>query len=44
VLLTEFISKIEDIDVTPLYRSRVVINERDGTIVTAATSRYRKQW
>ncbi len=34
VLLTEFISKIEDIDVTPLYRSRVVINERDGTIVT----------
>jgi len=33
VALTEFISKIEDIEVTPNYGARVVINERDGTIV-----------
>jgi len=33
VAVTEFITKIEDIDVTPHYNARVVINERDGTIV-----------
>lgn len=33
VPLTEFITKIEEIEVTPHYGARVVINERDGTIV-----------
>jgi flagellar P-ring protein FlgI len=34
VSLPEFISSIENIEVTPVYRARVVVNERDGTIVT----------
>ncbi len=34
VSLPEFISTIENLEVTPRYRARVVINERDGTIVT----------
>jgi len=33
VRITEFISKIEEIDINPVYRSKIVINERDGTIV-----------
>jgi flagellar P-ring protein FlgI len=32
--LPEFISAIENIEVTPKYRAKVVVNERDGTIVT----------
>ena len=32
--LPEFISSIENIEVTPAYKARVVVNERDGTIVT----------
>ena len=34
VSLPEFISSIENIEVTPAYKARVVVNERDGTIVT----------
>jgi flagellar P-ring protein FlgI len=34
VSLPEFISSIENIEVTPVYKARVVVNERDGTIVT----------
>lgn len=34
VNISEFISAVENIEVTPVYRARVVINERDGTIVT----------
>jgi len=34
VPVTEFISKIEELDVTPVRSARVVISERDGTIVT----------
>ncbi|HQO03104.1 MAG TPA: flagellar basal body P-ring protein FlgI [Spirochaetota bacterium] len=33
IRITEFISKIEEIDINPVYRSKIVINERDGTIV-----------
>ncbi|MBN1500949.1 MAG: flagellar basal body P-ring protein FlgI [Spirochaetes bacterium] len=33
VKASEFISKIENIEVTPSMRARVVINEKDGTIV-----------
>ncbi len=33
VALTEFITKIEELEVAPNYGARVVINERDGTIV-----------
>ena len=33
VSVTEFISKIEDLEVNPVYSARVVINERSGTIV-----------
>jgi flagellar P-ring protein precursor FlgI len=33
VPVTEFISKIEELELTPNYGARVVINERDGTIV-----------
>ncbi len=32
--LPEFISGIENIEVSPKYRAKVVVNERDGTIVT----------
>ncbi len=31
--LTEFISTIENLEVTPSYQARVVVNEQDGTIV-----------
>jgi flagellar P-ring protein FlgI len=34
VSLSEFISSIENIEVTPAYRAKIVVNERDGTIVT----------
>jgi flagellar P-ring protein precursor FlgI len=34
VSLPEFISSIENIEITPAYRAKVVVNERDGTIVT----------
>jgi flagellar P-ring protein precursor FlgI len=34
ISLPEFVSSIENIEVTPAYKARVVINERDGTIVT----------
>ncbi|OHD66121.1 MAG: hypothetical protein A2176_04095 [Spirochaetes bacterium RBG_13_51_14] len=34
VSLPEFISTIENIEITPAYRAKVVVNERDGTIVT----------
>jgi flagellar P-ring protein precursor FlgI len=34
ISLPEFISSIENIEVTPAYRAKVVVNERDGTIVT----------
>jgi flagellar P-ring protein FlgI len=34
VSVPEFISSIENIEITPAYRARVVVNERDGTIVT----------
>jgi flagellar P-ring protein precursor FlgI len=34
VSLPEFISSIENIEVTPAYRAKIVVNERDGTIVT----------
>lgn len=34
ISIPEFISTIENIEVTPAYRARVVVNERDGTIVT----------
>lgn len=34
ISIPEFISTIENIEITPAYRARVVVNERDGTIVT----------
>jgi flagellar P-ring protein FlgI len=34
ISIPEFISTIENIEVAPAYRARVVVNERDGTIVT----------
>lgn len=34
VSLPEFISSIENIEISPAYRAKVVVNERDGTIVT----------
>jgi flagellar P-ring protein precursor FlgI len=34
VSLPEFISSIENIEITPANRAKVVVNERDGTIVT----------
>ncbi len=34
VSIPEFISTIENIEITPAYRAKVVVNERDGTIVT----------
>ncbi len=33
VALSEFIAGVQDIEVSPRYNARVVINERDGTIV-----------
>ncbi len=32
--VTEFISKIEELEITPIQNARIVISERDGTIVT----------
>jgi flagellar P-ring protein precursor FlgI len=32
--VTEFISKIEELEITPIQTARIVISERDGTIVT----------
>ncbi|MCL2154953.1 MAG: flagellar basal body P-ring protein FlgI [Leptospirales bacterium] len=32
--LTEFISSIEDIEIVPEFKATVVVNEKDGTIVT----------
>lgn len=34
VSIPEFISTIENIEITPAHRAKVVVNERDGTIVT----------
>jgi len=34
ISIPEFISTIENIEIAPAYRARVVVNERDGTIVT----------
>lgn len=34
ISIPEFISTIENIEVAPAFRARVVVNERDGTIVT----------
>ena len=34
ISIPEFISTIENIEVAPAYRAKVVVNERDGTIVT----------
>ena len=34
ISLPEFVSSIENIEVTPAYKAKVVVNERDGTIVT----------
>ncbi|MBN2158256.1 MAG: flagellar basal body P-ring protein FlgI [Spirochaetes bacterium] len=34
VSIPEFISTIENIEINPVYRAKVVVNERDGTIVT----------
>jgi len=34
VSMPEFISTIENIEITPAFRAKVVVNERDGTIVT----------
>lgn len=39
VSIPEFISSIENIEVTPAYRARVVVSERDGTIVTGGSVR-----
>ncbi len=35
--LPEFISAIQDIEIKPSFRARIVVNERDGTIVTGGT-------
>lgn len=34
ISIPEFVSAVENIEVAPVYRAKVVINERDGTIVT----------
>ena len=37
--IPEFISSIENIEVAPAFKARVVVNERDGTVVTGGSVR-----